>query len=296
VKPGDEVIVPANSFIATAEAVTLAGGTPRFADVDPHTHLVTAETVERCLGARTRHVIVVHLFGRTVDIDPIRELADAHGLTIIEDACQAHGAIYHGQRVGSLGAFGAFSFYPAKNLGAWGDAGALTTSDPELADRVRLLRSHGERPRYHHQVVGTTGRLDAIQAAILRLKLARLEGVNAERRRAADLLRGALADAGVALPAAPGPGEDHVYHQFVIETERRDALRDELARHGIESGIHYPVPIHRSAAYAQAVDGPDPAPVATRLAERICSLPIYPGLSSGAAERIAEVVRAHTFR
>jgi dTDP-3-amino-3,4,6-trideoxy-alpha-D-glucose transaminase len=274
VKPGDEVIVPANSFVATAEAVTLAGGVPRFADVDPTTHVVTAETIERCLGARTRHVIVVHLYGRTVDVDPIRELADVYDLTIIEDACQAHGAVYRGHRVGSLGAFAAFSFYPAKNLGAWGDAGALTTSDPELADRVRLVRSHGERPRYFHQLVGTTGRLDAIQAAILRVKLARLDGVNAERRRAARLLKRALADAGVGLPAAPGPGEDHVFHQFVIETDQRDALREKLARHGIETGIHYPVPIHRSPAYARIMNGGDPAPVATRLAERICSLPV----------------------
>jgi dTDP-3-amino-3,4,6-trideoxy-alpha-D-glucose transaminase len=289
-RPGDEVVVPANSFIATAEAVTLAGGVPRFADVHPRTHVMTAATLERALTGATRFVIAVHLYGRTVDLDPLGELAHARGLTLIEDACQAHGARYNGRRVGSFGAFAAFSFYPAKNLGAWGDAGALTTSNPELADRVRLLRSHGERPRYHHQLVGTTGRLDAIQAAILRVKLARLEAANEARRQAGRALREALAETDLLLPPEPPPGHDHVYHQFVVEHPERDRLREELDRAGVESGIHYPVPIHRSPAYAALGNGRDPAPVATRLAGRICSLPIYPGLGVAEAERIASVV------
>jgi dTDP-4-amino-4,6-dideoxygalactose transaminase len=291
IKPGDEVVVPANSFIATAEAVSLAGAVPRFADVDPETHLITAETVERVLDDRVRCVIAVHLYGRTVDLEPIAELARQRGLPLVEDACQAHGALYRGRRAGSFGVFGAFSFYPAKNLGAWGDAGALTTSDPEIADHVRLLRSHGERPRYNHRVVGTTGRLDALQAAILRVKLARLDDANDGRRRAAGLLREALDGAGVGLPAPVPDGEDHVYHQFVIEHPDRASLREHLERSGIASGIHYPIPIHRSEAYAALAGPEDAAPVATGLAERICSLPMYPALDAGTAERIATAVR-----
>ncbi len=189
--PGDEVIVPTNSFIATAEAVSAVGAIPVPVDVDPDSHLITAEHVAGALGPRVRCVIPVHLFGATVDLDPILALAGEAGIDVIEDACQAHGARYRGRRVGTLGALGCFSFYPAKNLGAWGDGGAVVTSRPELADRVRLLRSHGERPRYHHRVVGSTARLDALQAAILRRKLTRLDGWNDERRRLGAALRDA---------------------------------------------------------------------------------------------------------
>jgi dTDP-4-amino-4,6-dideoxygalactose transaminase len=181
--PGDEVIVPANSFIATAEAVTLTGARPRLVDVDPQTHLLTAEEVERNLDGRVRGVIPVHLYGRTVDLDPIITLARERGVFVVEDACQAHGASYRGRRVGSVGDAGAFSFYPTKNLGAWGDGGAVVTSDTGLAERVRLLRSHGEQPRYTHRMPGGTSRLHTIQAAVLRAKLARLEEQNARRRR-----------------------------------------------------------------------------------------------------------------
>jgi dTDP-4-amino-4,6-dideoxygalactose transaminase len=286
---GDEVVVPANSFIATADAVALAGAVPRFADVDPVTHLVTAETVERALTPNVRAVVVVHLYGRTADLDPICELVDELRLTLVEDACQAHGARYKGRRVGSFGAFGAFSFDPTTNLGAWGDAGALTTSDREIADRVRLLRSHGERPRHHHQLVGTTARLDALQAAILRVKLARLDDANDDRRQAARLLSEALQETDLVLPSEPDEGEDHVYHRFVVAHDDRDALREHLADHGIDTDIHYPIPIHRGRAYAHLLNGYDPAPVATELAGRICSLPIYPRLDSVTAHRIAAV-------
>jgi dTDP-4-amino-4,6-dideoxygalactose transaminase len=248
--PGDEVVVPANSFIATAEAVSLAGARPRFADVDPQTQLVTAETLEPVLTPAVRCVIPVHLFGRTVDMAPIMELARAQGLLVVEDAAQAHGARYRGRRVGTIGDAGTFSFYPAKNLGAWGDAGAVITSREDLADRVRLLRSHGESPRYRHRAVGTTARLDALQAAILRLKLPRLEDWSQARRRVAERLREALVDAEeiVSPPPAQLDG-DHVYHQFVVRTPRRDVVRGFLADRGIATGIHYPIPIHRSEAY-----------------------------------------------
>ena len=200
--PGDEVVVPANSFIATAEAVSAVGAVPVPVDVDPDSHLLTAELVAASLGPRVRCVIPVHLYGATVDLDPILELAREAGIHVVEDACQAHGARYRGRRVGTLGALGCFSFYPAKNLGAWGDGGAVVTSRPELADRVRLLRAHGERPRYHHRVVGSTARLDALQAAVLRRKLTRLDGWNDERRWLAAELRARITTAGARAAGA----------------------------------------------------------------------------------------------
>jgi dTDP-3-amino-3,4,6-trideoxy-alpha-D-glucose transaminase len=288
--PGDEVIVPANSFIATAEAVSLVGATPRFVDVDPDTALVTAELVEPAIGPRTRAVMPVHLYGRTVDLDPIMALARRAGIAVIEDACQAHGAWIGSRRAGSIGDAAAFSFYPAKNLGAWGDAGGLVTGDDTIADRVRLLRSHGERPRYNHLVPGTTARLDALQAAVLRVKLRRLDGWNDARRRVAAALSDALAGAPVDVPAAVAAGGDHVFHQFVVGCDDRDGLRSHLEREGIGSGIHYPVAIHRSQAYASAGLGPGSLPAAERLAERICSLPLHPSLTGDEIARVADAV------
>ncbi len=273
---GDEVIVPANSFVATAEAVALVGATPRFVDVDPDTQLLTAALVEPALGPQVRAIIAVHLFGRTVELSPLLRLARKWNVPVIEDAAQAHGAVYRGKRVGSLGACGCFSFYPSKNLGAWGDAGAVTTSNAALADRVRLLRSHGERPRYHHHSVGTTARLDSIQAAILRIKLQWLDDYNTARRsRAADLSAG-LAHR-LSVPPPPGPGRDHVYHQYVIRCRARDRLREHLAARGIASAVHYPVPIHRTDAFSPF--GQPSLPVSERLADTICSLPLYPSMS-----------------
>jgi dTDP-3-amino-3,4,6-trideoxy-alpha-D-glucose transaminase len=288
--PGDEVVVPANSFIASAEAVSLAGATPRLVDVDPDTHLLTAEIAAEAIGPRTAAVIPVHLYGRTVDMDPLLELARGHGLAVVEDACQAHGAWYRGRRAGSMGDAGCFSFYPAKNLGAWGDGGAVVTNDTELAAKVRLLRAHGENPRYHHRVRGTTSRLDAIHAAILRVKLARLDEWNEGRRRAGAGLSVALAGAPVRTPVAPAVGEDHVFHQFVVETDFRDDLRIHLEGHGIASAIHYPAPIHRSGAYADLGLGAGSLPVTEGLAERICSLPMSPSLSEDEIGRIARAV------
>jgi dTDP-3-amino-3,4,6-trideoxy-alpha-D-glucose transaminase len=292
IEAGDEVVVPANSFIATAEAVSLAGARPRFADVDEHTQLMTARTLAAALTPAVRCVIPVHLFGRTVELAPILELARSRGLSVLEDAAQAHGARYRGRRVGTIGDVGAFSFYPAKNLGAWGDAGAVVTSSTELAERVRLLRSHGESPRYHHRIVGTTARLDAIQAGILRHKLSRLERWNRARRLAGDALRRALDGAEhVLAPPPPGPDGDHVYHQFVVRVPRREAMRELLAARGIASGIHYPVPIHRSQAYAMLAVPDDVAPIATRLAAEILSLPIFPAMTPEQIERVAAAVR-----
>jgi dTDP-3-amino-3,4,6-trideoxy-alpha-D-glucose transaminase len=288
--PGDEVVVPANSFIATAEAVSLVGATPRFVDVDPDTALVTAELLAPAIGPRTRCVIPVHLYGRTVELDPILELARSAGIRVLEDACQAHGALLEGRRAGAIGDAGCFSFYPAKNLGAWGDGGAVVTDDATIADRVLLLRSHGERPRYHHRVPGTTARLDAIQAAVLRIKLRTLDAANAGRRRVGAALTDALAGGPVRPPAPAGPGRDHVYHQYVVETGERERLREHLAAAGIATAIHYPTAIHRTAAYASPELPSGSLPVAEALSERICSLPMHPSMGDGEVERIAAAV------
>jgi dTDP-3-amino-3,4,6-trideoxy-alpha-D-glucose transaminase len=291
--PGDEVVVPTNSFIATAEAVTLVGATPRLVDVDPETGLLTAPIVERAVGPRTRAVVPVHLYGATVDMEPLLNVAREAGLAVVEDACQAHGARIALSRAGSLGDVGCFSFYPTKNLGGWGDGGAVVTSDAELADRIRLLRSHGESPaeRHRHRMPGTTGRLDGIQAAILRIKLRRLDGWNDDRRRAAALLSRAARDSSVELPMVPRGG-DHVFHLYVVQSDRRDALRAHLFEHGIATGVHYPVPIHLTEAYAGLAGGRGSLPVAERRAARICSLPLFPSLSSDEIDRIASALVA----
>ncbi|HLM85503.1 MAG TPA: DegT/DnrJ/EryC1/StrS family aminotransferase [Solirubrobacteraceae bacterium] len=297
--PGDEVIVPSNSFIATAEAVSAVGAMPRLLDVDPESHLITAEIVERNLTPQTRGVIPVHLFGQTVDMDPILALAREAGAHVIEDACQAHGASYRGRRVGSLGVFGCFSFYPTKNLGAWGDGGAVVTSVPELAERVRLLRAHGENPRYRHRIVGTTARLDALQAAVLARKLTRLDAWNDERRRLGARLRERLltgleesGEAGgtIELTGAPFAQADHVYHLFVVRSDHRDELREHLSQRGIGSAIHYPTPIHLTEAYAELGFAPGSLPVSERHAQRMCSLPLFPGMTDLELERVAEAV------
>jgi dTDP-3-amino-3,4,6-trideoxy-alpha-D-glucose transaminase len=287
--PGDEVIVPTNSFIATAEAVSWVGATPKLVDVDHSTHLITAQAVEAAIGPRTRAVIPVHLMGSTVDLDPILEVARAADLRVVEDTCQAHGAFHRGRRVGSIGDVGCFSFYPTKNLGGWGDGGAVVTSNPAIAEQVRLLRSHGENPRYHHRIVGTTARLDALQAALLRVKLRHLEARNTDRRRLGAALREGLAGTSVELPALAFEGADHVYHLFIVRSQRRDALRAHLEAHGVSTAVHYPFPIHATEAYAPA-DCPAPVlPVAERLAQEICTLPLFPTMSN---EEVARIVAA----
>ena len=290
--PGDEVVVPANSFIATAEAVSLVGAHPRFADVDPATGLLTPDHVEAVLTERTRCVVPVHLYGRTVDMDPICAHAAAHDLIVVEDAAQAHGARYRDRRVGSLGRAAAFSMYPTKNLGAWGDAGAVTTNDLELADRIRLLRSHGERPRYHHQLIGATARLDGIQAAILRVKLRHLDDGNEARRRIAGWYERVLAG-GVRSPFRRlSGGEDCVYHLYEVSSSERDGLRAHLREHGIETGVHYPVPIHLSPAYRR--NGATPTiPAAEGLADTLLSLPIFPSMSEDMVDEVATVVQSY---
>jgi len=288
--PGDEVIVPTNSFIATAEAVTAAGATPRLVDVDPHTALLTPQTVEPAITARTRCVIPVHLYGRTVEMAPLLELCRARGIAVVEDACQAHGARYRGRPAGALSDAGCFSFYPTKNLGAWGDGGAVVTDDVELAERVRLLRSHGEATRHHHELPASTDRLDALQAAILRVKLQRLDEANERRRAAAAALREALSDNVVTPPPPPTADGDHVFHLFVVRSPHRETLRAHLDAADVSSAVHYPTPIHLQPAYANLGMGPGDLPVAERLSGEICSLPIFPTIEQRQIERVAEAV------
>ena len=287
--PGDEVIVPTYSFIATAEAVSTVGATPVIVDVEEETALITAEIVEAALSPRTRCVIPVHLFGRPVDMDPLLALCRERGIAVVEDACQAHGALYRGRPVGSLGDAGCFSFYPTKNLGGWGDGGALVTNDDSLDTQVRLLRSHGESPRHHHRLATGTHRLDTLQAAILEVKLRHLPDWNQRRRDAAVALREGLAGTSVVSPAAAAADSDHVYHLFVVRSRERDALRDHLDASGVASAVHYPTPIHLQPAYAPLGLGYGDLPVAERLASENCSLPIFPAIEDW---HIAEIVSA----
>jgi dTDP-3-amino-3,4,6-trideoxy-alpha-D-glucose transaminase len=287
--PGDEVIVPTYSFIATAEAVSTVGATPVIVDVDPETALITAEIVEAALSERTRCVIPVHLFGRPVEMTPLLALCRERGIAVVEDACQAHGALYEGRPVGSFGDAGCFSFYPTKNLGGWGDGGALVTSDPDLDRQVRLLRSHGEAVRHNHELATGTHRLDTLQAAILEVKLRHLPDWNQRRRDAAEALRAGLAATAVVPPAPAAADSDHVYHLFVVRSPERDALRDHLDARGVASAVHYPTPIHLQPAYAGTGLRPGDLPVAERLAGENCSLPIFPAITD---EQIAEIVAA----
>jgi dTDP-4-amino-4,6-dideoxygalactose transaminase len=228
--------------------------------------------------------------GSTVDMDPILAVAREHNVRVVEDTAQAHGALLRGKRAGTFGDIGCFSFYPTKNLGAWGDGGAIVTADAELADRVRLLRCHGERPRYHHQIVGTTARLDALQAAVLRIKLRDLDAVTDERRRLGAVLRAGLDGSSVGLPSLACEGADHVYHLFIVRSEDRDGLREHLSMEGVNTAVHYPVPIHRVGAYADLGLAAGSLPVAERLADEICTLPLFPGMSGDETARVVQAV------
>lgn len=283
---GDEVILPANTFIATAEAVALAGAAPRFADVDPRTLLLTPETITAAMGPRTAAIIVVHLYGQMPDMDAIGGLAASRGLVLVEDAAQAHGATWSGRKAGSFGRAGCFSFYPGKNLGALGDAGAVVTNDPSLARTVRAMANHGRWGSHHeHRLVGTNSRLDAVQAGALQAKLARLDQWNEGRRRASRLYDERLRalSGSVGLPRQL-QGSRGVRHLYVVEVDDRDAVRRELGRRGVQTGVHYPVPCHRHQAFSRfAVE---PLPVSERAADRLLSLPMFPHISPSQIERV----------
>jgi len=288
--PGDEVVVPTNSFVATAEAVVLAGATPRFADVSPDTLLLTPATVQAALTSRTRAVIVVHLYGQVPDMDAIGAVAAAAGLAVVEDAAQAHGASWGGRRAGALGHIGCFSFYPGKNLGAFGDAGAIVTDDADLASAIRCMRDHGRcaGSHYDHELLGTNSRLDAVQAVVLSAKLRRLDAWTADRRAAAGQYRSRLGGGPVRLVDVVDPAA-HVYHLMVARVPSRQRIRRSLAEVGIETGLHYPTPCHLLAPYRQfAVEA---LPVAERAAGEIVSLPMFPHLTSDQVARVCDEVQ-----
>ena len=289
---GDEVIVPSFTFFATAEAVSVLGATPVFVDVDPTSYTVTAAAIERAIAPRTRAIIPVHLYGQAADLDPILEVATKHKLQVIEDAAQAHGAEYKGKRVGAQSHAGCFSFYPSKNLGAYGEGGAIVTNDEELAKRLRLLRDHGSTSKYAHAIVGYNFRMEEIQAAVLNVKLPHLNDWNDRRRNHAARYNEALANSGLVLPREMDYAR-HVYHVYAVQSERRDELQQRLTAAGIQTGVHYPIPIHLQQAYLSLGYKPGRLPVTEQLAERVLSLPMYPELSD---EQIEHVARAITMQ
>jgi dTDP-4-amino-4,6-dideoxygalactose transaminase len=287
--PGDEVITVPNSATFTALAITATGATPRFADVDATSFNMDPKVLEQAITPRTRAILPVHLYGQPADMDPILAIARAHNLKVIEDAAQAHGAAYAGRKTGSLSDAGCFSFYPSKNLGAFGDGGMVVTNDPELADTVRMLRNGGQRTRYDHQILGVNSRLDEMQAALLRLKLSYLEKWNERRRHMAALYTAMLGDCAVELPQEM-PRTKHVYHLYVIRCTSRDALKEHLGRSGIETIVHYPTPIHLQQAYRGLGLGPGAFPVAERCANEVLSLPIYPELTDTKVRQVATAI------
>lgn len=287
---GDEVITTAHTFIATVLAIAEAGATPVLVDCDPEFGLIDVSKIEAALTPRTKAILPVHLYGQPADMDPILEIARRHNLAVIEDACQAHGALYKGQRCGSLGDIAAFSFYPGKNLGAYGDGGAVTTNRADLADKVTLLRNYGQRVKYEHLEKGGNSRLDTVQAAVLRVKLRHLDDWNAGRQRAAASYGRALAGSALGLPKVV-PYGTHVFHLYVVRTPDRAGLQKALDAAGSQHGIHYPIPVHRQKAMADLGYGEGAFPVAEALAPQILSLPMFPELSDDQIDRVAAAIR-----
>jgi dTDP-4-amino-4,6-dideoxygalactose transaminase len=291
VGPGDEVVVPANTYIATALAVSDLGADVVLVDCDPRTYNIDPQRIEAVLTERTKAILPVHFTGQAAHLGPILDLAARRGLHVVEDAAQAHGTRYEGRPCGSLGEVGCFSFYPGKNLGAYGDAGMVTTGDMAVAERIRRMRNYGERQKYEHVVKGVSSRLDGLQAAFLSVKLRHLTAWNEARLRHADGYAAALDGVGDLVLQERAPYSTHVYHLFMVETEHRDPLRDHLTAAGIQTGIHYPTPIHLQDAYAELGLGIGSFPEAERLATRVLSVPMFPELTAEQVETVAQAIR-----
>lgn len=291
--PGSEVLVPANSFIASSEAVTRAGHRVVFVDVDPATYLPSVDNIRSRITARSRALVIVHLYGRPADLTALRALADKHSLALIEDSAQAHGAEHRGRRVGAIGDIGTFSFYPGKNLGAFGDAGAIVTNDEALATRCRMIANHGRTEKYVHDFEGRNSRLDALQAAVLTVKLAHLESWIKRRNQVAEAYLAGLSDVdGLSLPAPLANGDRHAYHLFVIRTSQSEALAQHLASQEVSTGRHYPVALPNQPAYAH-LDAAGSTPVASAMDADLLSLPIGEHLTDSEVTRVIEAV--HSF-
>ncbi len=290
VGPGDGVITVAHTFIATAEAISAVGATPIFVDVDPVSYNMDPAALELAITPAVRAVIPVHIYGQPAAMAAINAVAQAHGLAVIEDAAQAHGATLHGARAGTLAQVGCFSFYPGKNLGAYGDAGAVITADPGLAAQIRLLRNHGRRAKYEHEVVGFGERLDTLQAAVLLAKLPHLDDWTAARRRLARRYSERLATLDLVLPQEM-EGVESAWHLYVIRTARRDELLAFLKAHGVEAGVHYPLPLHLQPAYAHLGYVRGNLPVTEAVAASCLSLPLYPELTDAQQDRVVALLR-----
>ena len=290
IQPGDEVITVANTCVPTVSAISSAGATPVLVDPDPATYNMDPFVVEARISPRTRAILPVHLYGQCADMDPIIEIARRHNLRVIEDCAQAHGAKYKGRPAGSMSDAGCYSFYPSKNLGAFGDGGMVVTSDREIAERVRMLRSYGAQERDHSEIKGFNSRLDEMQAAILVAKLPYVDAWNLRRRAIAEVYASALAETGIICPVE-APERYHVYHLYVVRVEDRDRFRGHLRECGIDTGVHYPVPIHRQAAYSECREMAPYLPVTDKITSHIVSLPIYPELHDAEVDRVVEACR-----
>lgn len=289
---GDEVITVSHTFSATAFSISLAGARPVFVDVDPSTYNMASTQIEAAITPRTKAILPVHLYGQPADMDEISAIAHKHGLVLIEDACQAHGARYKGKRVGGWGDIACFSFYPGKNLGAYGDGGMIVTGNADLADKLKMLRNYGQREKYNHILIAYNRRLDNLQAAVLRVKLRHLESWNSARRAAADLYNRWLKDVdGVVTPYASGD-RTHVYHLYVIQHPQRDALLSYLREHGVFAGLHYPMAVHQQPCYEDLNITPGSLPITESLASRVISLPIYPEIRPEQIEFVCDQVRS----
>jgi dTDP-4-amino-4,6-dideoxygalactose transaminase len=299
VGPGDEVITTANTFIATAEAICYTGAKPVFTDIDPATANLDPALIERAITARTKAILPVHLYGRPANLDPMLEIAERHHLVVIEDACQAHGARYRGKRVGGFGHSAVFSFYPGKNLGAYGEGGALTTNDDFVAEFVREMRSHGESKRYFHDRIGYNYRMDGFQGAVLNVKLKYLDRWTAQRQEFARLYRERLSGSRVRLPRLRLPEDDpqaeSVYHLFTPWVQNRDAVREQLVLKGVQSAVHYPVPVHLQKALSYLGYKPGSLPHTEKACAEVISMPLFPEMSREqviyAAETLGELLK-----
>lgn len=290
VGPGDEVVTVPFTFVATVAAIVYTGARPVFVDIEPDYYTMDPARLEAAITPRTRAIIPVHLYGQPADMDPILEMAHRRGITVIEDAAQAHGSSYHGRRCGSMGQLGCFSFYPGKNLGAYGEGGAVVTSHADLAAKIRVLRNWGEEQRYEHTVKGFNYRMDGFQGAVLSVKLKYLEAWTEARRSRAAAYRRALADMPVGLPAER-PSSRHVYHIFAVRLARRDTCRAHLTEAGIQTGVHYPVPVHLQPAHRDLGHTRGDFPVSEAVAAEVLSLPLFPELSDAQIDAVAEALR-----
>lgn len=293
IQPGDEVITVPNTFIATTEAITMAGGKIKFVDIDEETFNIDTNKIESAITNKTRAILPVHLYGQPANMDPIIDVAKKYNLKVIEDAAQAHGAEYNNKRVGALGDIGIFSFYPGKNLGAYGDAGAVVTNDPDISNKIAMLRNHGRTKKYEHEYEGYNCRLDTLQAAILRVKLKYINSWNEARRNHASSYRKLLQNTDIILPTEQKDNK-HIYHIFAVRTADRDNLLNKLKNEGIGAGIHYPIPLHLQPAYRYLGYKAGDFPITEKCAREIISLPMYPELDEVKIKKIAEAISKFT--